>query len=209
VQGIGGSVASGTSNDIKVINLGLHIYTAGIATQELFLLFFTSMVIFIYRKLDREGAVPRQTEWRPLLRVMFIALALITVNSSSIPKLPCLWHFLSPQIRIIYRLVEFSDGYDTTLTRHEAFFYCLDGVPMLFGFALFNVYHPGRILVGPDSSFPKRTRAQKREEKRMKKEEKQRKKEERNKKPEMDFPSAMSSDTRIEMLDRTESGYHH
>ena len=57
------------------------------------------------------------------------------------------------QIRIIYRLVEFSDGFDTTLTRHEAFFYCLDSVPMFFGFGLFNIYHPGRVLVGPGSSF--------------------------------------------------------
>jgi len=111
-------------------------------------------------------------------------------------------------IRIIYRLIEFSDGYDTVITRHEAFFYCLDGVPMFLAFSLFNIYHPGKVLVGPESNFPKRTKAEKREEKRQKKEEKrQRKEEKRNKKSGKmsmeDVPSSTASD-QIEMLERAE-----
>lgn len=80
VQGLGGSVASGTEDDLKTIQLGLHIYTGGIAAQQLFVLIFICMVIFIYRKLDKEGSVSRQKDWRPLLRLMLIALALITVR---------------------------------------------------------------------------------------------------------------------------------
>jgi hypothetical protein len=77
---------------------------------------------------------------------------------------------------------------------------------MLFGFGLFNIYHPGRVLVGPESSFPKRTKAEKREEKQRKKEEKQRKKEEKQmRKKGFQTPSSIESD-RIEMLGRAERG---
>ena len=44
---------------------------------------------------------------------------------------------------------------------------------------LFNALHPGRVLVGSESEFPKRTRQQKKEEKAQKKEAKRQKKEER------------------------------
>lgn len=90
VQGIGGSVASGTSDDMKVINLGLHIYTGGIAVQELFVLIFCAMVFYIYRKLGREGAIVRPTSWRLILKVMTAALVFITVGLLSYIKIHAL-----------------------------------------------------------------------------------------------------------------------
>jgi hypothetical protein len=55
--------------------------------------------------------------------------------------------------------------------------YCLDALPMLFAIFLLNIWHPGRCLVGPDSEFPKLTRAEKKALKREKKERKRRRKE--------------------------------
>jgi hypothetical protein len=39
---------------------------------------------------------------------------------------------------------------------HEALLYCLEALPMLIAIALWNVSHPGKLLVGPDSEFPKK-----------------------------------------------------
>jgi RTA1 like protein len=67
------------------------------------------------------------------------------------------------QFCILFRVVEFSAGLGTQLTavisQHEVFVYCFDAVQMFFALLSFNILHPGAILVGPKSEFPKRTRA--------------------------------------------------
>jgi hypothetical protein len=77
--------------------------------------------------------------------------------------------------RIIYRLVEFAAGIDPNsnpLPFHEWYFYVFDAAPMLLALVIMNFAHPGRILVGPGSEFPKGlSRKEKREAKRARKEE--------------------------------------
>lgn len=46
----------------------------------------------------------------------------------------------------VYRIVEFSQGFDGYLASREVYFYILEAVPMMPPFILFNVYHPGRIV---------------------------------------------------------------
>jgi hypothetical protein len=84
-------------------------------------------------------------------------------------------------MRIIYRFVEFSQGTTSTnpILTHEGYTYGLDALPMLLAVLVINVIHPGLILKGPDSDFPRQTRKEKRAIKREKKEAKQR---ERNEK---------------------------
>lgn len=65
----------------------------------------------------------------------------------------CSYH---PQVRIIFRLVEYSDGLDSSIPNHEAYQYCLDSLPMLVALVLFNIYHPGKIMPGKASDFPSR-----------------------------------------------------
>jgi hypothetical protein len=69
--------------------------------------------------------------------------------------------------------VEFSAGIDPNsnpLPFHEWYFYVFDATPMLFALTLMNLVHPGRILVGTGSEFPKGpSRKEKREAKRAKK----------------------------------------
>lgn len=52
---------------------------------------------------------------------------------------------------------------------HEAYSYALDAFPMMVCLLILAVVHPGRTLVGPDSHFPKKTRAEKKAEKAEKK----------------------------------------
>jgi hypothetical protein len=50
---------------------------------------------------------------------------------------------------------------------------------MIVALLILAIFHPGRTLVGPDSEFPRKTRAEKKAEKQAKKDEKQRKKHQR------------------------------
>jgi hypothetical protein len=157
----------------STILTGIHIYMGGIGLQEFCILIFTSIAIkfsLIMRQKERELASSRHqildgkpNNWRVLLYVLYASLALITA-------------------RIIFRMVEFASGLDPSknpIPFHEAYFMALDALPMFIAIALMNVVHPGRILQGEGSEFPKGpTRKEKKEAKRIKKEENQRVKEE-------------------------------
>lgn len=84
-------------------------------------------------------------------------------------------------MRIIYRLIEFGPGVnaENKLLIHEGYPLGLDAFPMLLALALLNIVHPGFVLRGPDSEFPKITRAEKKAVKAQKKEDKKRRKEEK------------------------------
>ena len=154
----------------STIMTGIHIYMGGIGLQEFCILIFTAIAIkfsFIMRRRERELASSRHqildgkpSNWRTLLYVLYASLALIT-------------------IRIIFRMVEFASGIDPSknpIPYHEAYFMCLDALPMFIAIALMNVVHPGRILQGEGSEFPK---GPTRKEKKRVKEEKKTLKEER------------------------------
>lgn len=56
----------------------------------------------------------------------------------------------------MFRLIEFSRGSDVSnpLLTSEAFFYFLEALPMSLTILLFNITHPGTILIGPESEMP-------------------------------------------------------
>lgn len=55
--------------------------------------------------------------------------------------------------RTIYRMVEFSQPLDGSINHSEAYFYALEALPIFISVVLFNVWHPGKVLVGPRSDF--------------------------------------------------------
>ncbi|TGO23065.1 hypothetical protein BPAE_0145g00140 [Botrytis paeoniae] len=161
-QLVGGILIS-PGADPNIPMIGIHIYMGGIGFQEFCILLFTAIAIkfmFIMQQRERSIGVSanqildqRHRGWRPLLYIMFTSLALITT-------------------RIIYRLVEFSAGLDpskNSIPYHEWYFMVLDASPMLIAIALMNVVHPGRILVGEGSEFPRLSRREKKEMKRLQK----------------------------------------
>jgi hypothetical protein len=81
-------------------------------------------------------------------------------------------------MRIIYRLVEFSQGTTSTnpILTHEGYTYGLDALPMFLAVVILNVIHPGWILKGSESEFPRQTRKEKKAVKKQKKEAKQQEK---------------------------------
>lgn len=67
---------------------------------------------------------------------------------------------------------------------NEAYIYCLDATPMFLALLLLSVMHPGRVLVGPGSEFPrfswKEKKMSKREKKTLKREKKEAKRRGKN-----------------------------
>lgn len=87
------------------------------------------------------------------------------------------------EIRIIFRLVEFGPGadIDNPILANENFAFGLDALPMVLALVLLNVVHPGIVLRGENSDFPRLSRKEKKHLKREKKEAKQAAKAEKKK----------------------------
>lgn len=163
------------NENLEVQKRGLHIYTGGVAAQEAFILWFTWLTIVFLRKIKAgESTKIEISKARKLTYLIFIVLGLISVSSNVISSYHSSDIF---QFRIIYRIIEFSAGFGSRITReiaqHEAWQYCFDTTPMFFAIVAFHAYHPGKVLQGLDSQFPSR------KEKKAIKAEKKRQKEER------------------------------
>lgn len=79
----------------------------------------------------------------------------------------------------MYRLIEFGPGVNehNQLLIHEEYPLGLDATPILIALVLLNIMHPGFVLRGPDSEFPKLSRKEKKAIKQQKKMEKKQAKE--------------------------------
>ncbi|KAL8709530.1 MAG: hypothetical protein Q9220_005772 [cf. Caloplaca sp. 1 TL-2023] len=136
VQAGGASSASGSDKPDHTILLGLHIYMGGVGLQQLFILIFFYIAFRFQQQVKRENPDKlSQAIW--LLYAQYAVLILITV-------------------RIIFRLIEYSQGLDSSVPNHEAYQYIFDSLPMLFALVVFNVVHPGRIMSGKECDFPSR-----------------------------------------------------
>ena len=141
-----------------MISLGLHIYMAGVGIQQLFILVFVFFATQLHRVLLRGNGLDRHSQKQALrlLYTMYAVLALITVTTSPpLIEWLLLWKantffFFRTQLRIIFRLCEYSNGLDSTIPNHEAYQYCLDSLPMLLAFILLSIVHPGRIMPGKE-----------------------------------------------------------
>ena len=135
----GASMLSGT--DSTQLNTGKNVYMAGIGLQQACILAFVGLVIRFDLRARRAPPF-RETNHRRATLLVYLSLALITV-------------------RIIFRLVEYSQGPESTIPRTESFQFLFDAVPMLIVVTLWAVFHPGRVLVGVDSEFPTLSRKEK------------------------------------------------
>ncbi|CAG7936096.1 unnamed protein product [Penicillium salamii] len=161
VQLGGASLTTNTDAETKTVMLGLHIYMGGIGMQEFFILWFLGLAIYLHWKMvqmeagGQIGMEKLQTgrfSWRWLFYSIYFALGMITV-------------------RIIFRLAQYAQGTSASnpVLTHEEYEYVFDAAPMFLGIIALNVFHPGHILRGPDSTFPRLTRAEKKEAKAQKK----------------------------------------
>jgi hypothetical protein len=101
---------------------GVHLYMAGISLQLLFILLF-SFALFTLQQMIKKQAGKIGTNDR--IWVLYAVLLLVSV-------------------RIVFRLVEYSEGISSVVSRQEVYVYCFDSIPMLVALWLFNLFHPGR-----------------------------------------------------------------
>ncbi|KAI1011154.1 hypothetical protein LB504_002458 [Fusarium proliferatum] len=158
VQGAGGSMLS-NNEDMNVIRIGQKVYMAGVGLQLAVILIFIGITVYFYFKL-------RQLEGRSMGRMKWLILTMLTV-------------LILIVIRIVYRLIEFGPGVNehNQLLIHEEYPLGLDATPILIALVLLNIMHPGFVLRGPDSEFPKLSRKEKKAIKQQKKMEKKQAKE--------------------------------
>ena len=137
IQAAGASMASGDNLTQDEILRGLHIYMGGIGFQLFFIICFIGVAYIFHRDLNSNRATAGDVQAHRLLFVVYAVLGLIT-------------------IRIIFRLIEYANGYSSGIPIHEAYQYCLDSTPMLLALVLLNIWHPGRIMPGKESDLPSR-----------------------------------------------------
>ncbi|PVH74825.1 hypothetical protein DL98DRAFT_551951 [Cadophora sp. DSE1049] len=140
IQLIGGGMA-GVGAPPEQMKKGLDIYKAGIALQEVFVIFFiglAAMFQLMMRRLERSDILPIEKKtWPRLLYAVYASLIFISA-------------------RIIFRLVEFSNGTtsDNQILNVEWYQYVFDSIPIFFAGFVFVVSHPGIFMQGPDSVMP-------------------------------------------------------
>ncbi|KAF7906486.1 hypothetical protein EAF00_000765 [Botryotinia globosa] len=137
IQVYGAAAASGDTATPSQILDGLHVYMIGVGIQQFFIFVFLFFAFKFHQTLRgqsrRKTYTPRQA-WS-LLYALYAVILLIT-------------------IRIIFRLVEYSQGLKSSIPNHEAFQYSLDSVPMLFALVILNIFHPGRIMAKISNDIP-------------------------------------------------------
>lgn len=161
VQLVGGSLA-GPMSPVEQQLMAIHVYMGGIGLQQFFILVFVGLAVKFQIEMNRveRAGVPVRKSWRPLLFTLYITLGLITVSTlakATKGRRPSRGILLTDgQIRIMFRLIEFSSGRTSSnpLPYHEAYFYVLEAVPMLLAVLSFNIVHPGSVLVGLESERP-------------------------------------------------------
>ncbi|KAL2679255.1 hypothetical protein Neosp_010022 [[Neocosmospora] mangrovei] len=150
IQAAGGAMLADQNNS-DTADLGRKVYMAGVGVQLGCVLVFLVIHTLFHREIShnvRSGKLRTRSLWViSLLWVIYVVLALIVLKYRKLIKF---------QVRIIFRLVEFSQGVASSnvILRHEEFQLYLDALPMLIAVVVLNVVHPGMVLQGPESSFP-------------------------------------------------------
>ncbi|KAF4157734.1 hypothetical protein CNMCM6936_003258 [Aspergillus lentulus] len=131
LQGAGGGVMSAGSANSQ--DIGTYIIVAGLGVQLLFFGVFVFVAcIFHFRFSGSQIAgtsrkVPWLRSWNGLLWVLYLVSGLILIRSA-------------------FRMVEFAQGFNGYLIRHEIFMYVLDTALMFVLMVVMNAVHPSGVL---------------------------------------------------------------
>ncbi len=76
-----------TSNDAQTNTNGLHIYTAGVGLQQLFILIFVALSINFTQRLNRVCDATDIRAGKTMMYVLYTSLGLISVSTKSLTNL--------------------------------------------------------------------------------------------------------------------------
>ncbi|KAG5762546.1 hypothetical protein H9Q72_009360 [Fusarium xylarioides] len=123
--GGGGYQSSGT---IEALRAGAKIIIGGLFVQLLFFGVFIVIAIAFHRAISANPTARSSSgiPWQKHMLALYIGSFLIMVRS-------------------IFRAVEYLQGFDGYLLKHEAYLYIFDACFMFFVMILFNYFHPSEI----------------------------------------------------------------
>ncbi|KAF5000631.1 hypothetical protein FDECE_11168 [Fusarium decemcellulare] len=127
----GGMLAQAeTKGDQK---MGQTMIIIGLVIQIYFFSFFMTVIYVFHRRMIKnptKKSLSITTPWKRFITVLYAASGLIMVRS-------------------LFRMVEYIEGVDGELQSKEIYIYVFDAALMCVTTILFNVFHPGRVILVP------------------------------------------------------------
>lgn len=117
------------AGSLNMMHVGQDVVIAGLFTQVVSFGFFITVAVVFHTRLNKcptAQSLDPKTPWLKHLCVLYAASALVMIRS-------------------VFRVIEYIQGNDGYILRHEAFLYIFDAVLMLAVMALLSVFHPSGI----------------------------------------------------------------
>ena len=118
-----------TSPDAASAQMGKNIILVGLLLQLLWFVFFVAVAALFHYRMSLHPTTRAQQpgiRWQQYLRSLYAVSSLIMIRS-------------------LFRLIEYSQGYNGYLMSHEVFFYVFDALLMLGVMVWMNWQHPSEI----------------------------------------------------------------
>lgn len=173
-----GAMMLGPDMSASVQKIGLNVYMGGVGLQLFFIAIFICIAIKFQLIVRRDGAYCDLGDATELIDAERahgsfptpeIAHASATAARGPLKLLYTLYAVLILIVfRNLYRLVEFSAGMESSITKNEWYTWVFDSVPMFIALALFNFFHPGRFLQGDRADFSQENKEKKAAKKQQK-----------------------------------------
>lgn len=116
----------------KQRKVGSDMVTASLCLQAALFGAFGLLAAQFHRRASKAGVLKR--DLKVLLYVMYVSATIVT-------------------IRCIYRLVEYIEGWESSVYQNEVYFWIFEATIMFVNTALLNLYHPGKRLPKSNSVF--------------------------------------------------------
>lgn len=116
----------------KQRKLGANLVTASLSLQIALFGSFGILAAHFHLRANRAKVLSKDLQ--SVLYVLYVSAIIIT-------------------IRCIYRLVEYIEGWDSTIYKNEIFFWIFEAIIMFLNTALLNMFHPGKRLPRSNSVF--------------------------------------------------------
>ncbi|KAF9360296.1 hypothetical protein BGX26_009875 [Mortierella sp. AD094] len=134
----GGIQASAGDDNPSLSKMGDNLFLAGVTVQGISYLLFTLLLTVAFMRLieDRKRNYPNQLEkgWTGLdMNTLFIVGGLYISSVFII-------------VRSVYRIVEFTQGYQGYLITHEVFLFVLDAAPLVLAIGVWSFNWPSVLL---------------------------------------------------------------
>ncbi|KAK2764727.1 rta1 domain-containing protein [Colletotrichum kahawae] len=118
------------AKSLSDVDLGENIIIAGLAVQIAFFGVFIIVICLFHYRINRSPTGPCNSvtlRWRPFIWILYGASILIMVRS-------------------VFRVTEYVTGSNGVLIASEVYIYVFDAALMFLATAMFNLFHPGRII---------------------------------------------------------------